>query len=141
MKRRFKITVEGESYEVEVEEMEEGPAKPTVPRVKAQPAAAEAPPPSAPPPSAPPRMARPTAPAPPPHVAGVEVVTSPMPGTVVAVKAKVGDAVKPGDVLLILESMKIQNEIPAPKGGKVKEVHVSEGQYVKRRESLVSIEI
>lgn len=45
-----------------------------------------------------------------------------------------------GDVLLILESMKIKNEITAPQAGTIKEVFVGEGQYVKRREQLVDIE-
>ncbi len=67
------------------------------------------------------------------------VVRAPMPGTIVSVNVKTGDAVKSGDVLLILESMKIKNEITAPQDGTVSEVFVAEGQYVKRREQLVDI--
>jgi len=67
------------------------------------------------------------------------VVKAPMPGTIVSVNVKAGDAVKSGDVLLILESMKIKNEITAPQDGTVSEVFVAEGQYVKRREQLVDI--
>jgi glutaconyl-CoA decarboxylase len=67
------------------------------------------------------------------------VVRAPMPGTIVSVNVKAGDAVKSGDVLLILESMKIKNEITAPQDGTVSEVFVAEGQYVKRREQLVDI--
>ncbi len=67
------------------------------------------------------------------------VVRAPMPGTIVSVNVKVGDAVKSGDVLLILESMKIKNEITAPQDGTVSELFVAEGQYVKRREQLVDI--
>ncbi len=68
-----------------------------------------------------------------------DVVISPMPGTIISIKVKVGDAVKAGDVLLVLESMKIQNEITAPRDGTIKEILVTEGKYVKRRESLISI--
>ena len=63
-----------------------------------------------------------------------------MPGTIVSVKVKAGDQVKAGDVLLVLESMKIQNEIAAPKGGTVKEVYVKQGEYVKSRHPLVALE-
>jgi len=68
-----------------------------------------------------------------------DVVISPMPGTIISIKVKVGDAVKAGDVLLVLESMKIQNEITAPRDGTIKDILVTEGKYVKRRESLISI--
>ena len=64
---------------------------------------------------------------------------SPMQGLVFGVKVKVGDAVKMGDVLVILEAMKMESEIHSPKDGKVKEVYVSEGGYVKKGEPLVSI--
>lgn len=68
------------------------------------------------------------------------LVRAPMPGTIVSVTAKAGDAVKANDVLLVLESMKIKNDIVAPQDGMVKEVFVTEGQYVKRRDQLVEIE-
>jgi pyruvate carboxylase subunit B len=73
-------------------------------------------------------------------IAAEGVVTAPMPGTVISIKVKVGDLVKAGDALLILESMKIQNEIPASRDGKIKEIHVSEGKSVKRMEPLITIE-
>jgi biotin carboxyl carrier protein len=73
-------------------------------------------------------------------VVGAEkVVTCPMPGTIISIKVKVGDRVKVGDVLLILESMKIQNEIKAPKDGEVSEIHVYEGAYARRTDRLVTI--
>ena len=68
------------------------------------------------------------------------VVRAPMPGTIISVNVKVGDSVKVGDVLFVLESMKIKNEIKAPQDGKIKEILVTEGQYVKRRDTLVDIE-
>ena len=74
-----------------------------------------------------------------PSVGAEKVVTCPMPGTIISIRVKVGDRVKGGDVLLILESMKIQNEIKAPQDGKVKEIHVSEGAYVRRTDSLITI--
>jgi len=130
MKRRFKITIEGESYEVEVEEITEAKPKAPTSTVKTPSVTPDAPPP------ADPSVTKP----PPPKVAGEEVITSPMPGTVISIKVNVGDQVKVGDVLLILESMKIQNEIPAPREGRIKDIHVSEGQYVRRREPLIAIE-
>jgi biotin carboxyl carrier protein len=75
-----------------------------------------------------------------PLIAGEGVVTSPMPGTVLSIEVQVGAQVKRGDVLLIVESMKIQNDISAPKDGRVKEIHVVEGAYVRRREPLLTIE-
>lgn len=130
MKRRFKVTIEGESYEVEVEEIAE--ARPKVPTatVKAPPVTPEAPPPVTPAVTKPPVT----------KIAAEGVVTAPMPGTVISIKVKVGDLVKAGDALLILESMKIQNEIPASRDGKIKEIHVSEGKSVKRMEPLITIE-
>jgi len=68
------------------------------------------------------------------------LVRAPMPGTILSVSVKPGDSVKTGDILLVLESMKIKNEITAPQDGTIKEVYVGEGQYVKRREQLVDIE-
>jgi biotin carboxyl carrier protein len=72
-------------------------------------------------------------------VSAAKVVNCPMPGTVLSINVRVGDAVKSGDVLLILESMKIQNEIKAPKDGKVKEVYVSENETVRRGDRLLTI--
>lgn len=72
-------------------------------------------------------------------VSAAKVVTCPMPGTILSINVRVGDAVKSGDVLLILESMKIQNEIKAPKDGKVKEIYVSENASVRRGERLLAI--
>ena len=87
-----------------------------------------------------PPVTTPAATKPVPRIAGEGVVTSPMPGTVIAIKVEVGELVKVGDVLIILESMKIQNEIPAPRDGRIKEIYVAEGKYVRRREPLIAIE-
>jgi biotin carboxyl carrier protein len=74
-----------------------------------------------------------------PKVIGPGVITSPMPGTVISVAVKVGATVQAGDVLLTIESMKIMNEIRAPKDGKVKQIYTVEGAYVRRREPLMEI--
>lgn len=75
-----------------------------------------------------------------PAPAGVErAVTSPMPGTVISINVNVASAVKAGDVLVIIESMKVQNEIKAPISGTVKEIHVQQGANVRRGERLVTI--
>ncbi len=87
-----------------------------------------------------PPMTTPAATKPVPRIAGEGVVTSPMPGTVIAIKVEVGELVKVGDVLIILESMKIQNEIAAPRDGRIKEIYVAEGKYVRRKEPLIAIE-
>jgi glutaconyl-CoA decarboxylase len=134
MKRRFRVTIEGESYEVEVEEIAETRPGASAFSAKASPIAREAIP--VPAKTAPAPVAKP----PSAKVAGEEVVSAPMPGTIVSIRIKSGDVVKVGDVLLILDSMKIQNEIRAPREGKIREVFVSEGKYVRRREPLIAIE-
>jgi biotin carboxyl carrier protein len=73
-------------------------------------------------------------------IAGEGDVTSPMPGTVLSIEVEVGVQVKRGDVLLIVESMKIQNDISSPRDGRVKDIYVVEGAYVRRREPLLTIE-
>ena len=67
-------------------------------------------------------------------------VTSPMPGMILAVKVKVGDTVRAGDVVAVLESMKMQNEVRSPHGGLVKEILVHEGDLVKGGAVLMLLE-
>lgn len=73
-------------------------------------------------------------------MAGEEKVTAPIAGTILSVKVKAGDKVKLGDALLVLEAMKMENNIPSPRDGVVKEVHVSEGKTVKFGDLLLVIE-
>ena len=72
--------------------------------------------------------------------AGGKVIRPPMPGKVISVKVKEGDDVKAGDVVLILEAMKMANEISSPYTGKVREVRVSAGQSVAPEDVAISIE-
>ena len=74
-------------------------------------------------------------------VPGKELVTSPMPGTVISVRVRDGDRVRAGDILIVLESMKIQTDITAPTDGTVEKIYVEENQYVRAKEHLVSISI
>jgi biotin carboxyl carrier protein len=72
--------------------------------------------------------------------AGGKVIRPPMPGKIISVKVKEGDDVKVGDVVLILEAMKMANEISSPYNGRVKEVRVSAGQSVAPEDVAISIE-
>lgn len=71
---------------------------------------------------------------------GEFVLRAPMPGLIVKVPVKDGDAVKKGDVLVILESMKMQNELKSPRDGKVTRVQVKAGDSVEQRQPMVSVE-
>ena len=66
-------------------------------------------------------------------------VTSPIQGSVTNIKVKVGDRVKKGDVLLIIEAMKLENEVPSPFDGEVSQILVSKGQNVASKEVVVII--
>ena len=105
--KKYRVTVNGTAYEIELEELTgAAPA----------PAAATAAPAPAPAPAAAP--------------AGGEQVTSPMPGTILSINVAAGDTVKRGQVLMILEAMKMENEIMCPCDGKVASVNTSKGASV-----------
>ena len=120
--RKYHVNVNGTNYEISVEEVT-GAAANVAP---AAPAAAPAP-------------AAASAPAAPAAAGAGEAVNSPMPGTILAVNVAVGDTVKAGDVLLVLEAMKMENEIPAPKDGKVTSVAVAKGASVESGALLCTI--
>lgn len=133
--KKFNIKVNGTAYEVEVEELGScgcGPApKAAPPAPKAAPApAAPAPAPAAPAPAAGPSVSA---------GAGETPVAAPMPGKVLDVKVSVGQSVTEGQVVLILEAMKMQNEIPAPCAGTVKAINVSAGGTVNAGDQMIII--
>ena len=128
--RKFNITVNGIAYEVEVEEV--GAAESITP-VNPAPAAAPAPVAAAPKAAPAPKPAAPKA-AP---VAGGTKVNAPMPGPILDVKVSQGQAVKKGDILLILEAMKMENEILAPQDGSIAQVNVTKGASVNSGDVLV----
>ena len=68
------------------------------------------------------------------------MVQSPMPGLVIDIPVKVGDRVEKGEVLLILESMKMQNELRAPRAGTVARIQAAVNDNVERKETLLIIE-
>ena len=79
------------------------------------------------------------APAPKKAAAGANSITAPLPGSVVSVNVKAGDAVKAGQQLAIIEAMKMENEILAPADGTIKAVHVSAGQAVQQGDALLDL--
>ena len=127
---KYKVTLNGRTYEVEVEA---GKAMLLDEYEAIVPAAA----PVAAPAAAPAPVAAPAAaPAPAAPVAG-DAVTAPMPGNILKVNVTAGQAVKEGDVLVVLEAMKMENEILAPKACTVKQVLVSKGATVDTGATLV----
>ena len=123
--KNYKVNVNGTEYKVSIELISETEA--------AAPVAAPAP--AAPAPAAP-APAAPVAAAP----AGGEKVNAPMPGTILSVNVKVGDAVKKGQVLVVLEAMKMENEIMAPVDGTVTFVGVNQGATVESGSAICVIE-
>lgn len=128
MLRKFKITIDGKTYLVEMEEIGGAPAAQPAP---AAPAATPTPAPAAP---AAPAPAAPVAP-----TGEGEVVTAPMPGTVTKILVKDGDAVTENQPLMILEAMKMENEIVAPSDGTVAGIKVAVGDSVEAGATLATL--
>lgn len=134
--KKFKVTVNGKAYEVEVEEMGGAPVAAPAPQVAAAPApAAPAPTPAAAP--APAATPAPAVGGPIPE--GAITVKAPMPGKISALKAEAGKAVKRGDIILVLEAMKMQNDITATADGTLHEIRVNPGDNVKTGDVLAVI--
>ena len=128
---KYEVTLYGRTYEVEVElaepmKMQEFTSFAPAPAAPAAMPASEAAP-------------APAAPAAAVSVAAGEVVAAPMPGNILAVNVAQGQTVKAGDVLVILEAMKMENEICAPKAGTVVQVVTSKGSVVDTGAPLVVI--
>ena len=111
--KKYRVNVNGTVYEVELEELTGAPA--AAPVAAPAPSAAAAP------------------------AADGEKVTSPMPGTILSVNVAAGDAVKRGQVLMILEAMKMENEIMCPCDGTVASVSVTKGAAVESGTLLCTI--
>ena len=104
--KKYKVTVNGTAYEIELEELTGAAPAASAPRTPPTPAAPAAAP------------------------GGGEQVTSPMPGTILSVNVAQGDSVRKGQVLMILEAMKMENEILSPRDGVVASVHTTKGASV-----------
>ena len=129
---KYKITINGRTYEVEVEQdsamiVDEYEAYAPAPAAPAAPAAPVA-------------QAAAPAPAAAPVVTGNgETVEAPMPGSIVNVLVKAGQKVNAGDVLVIIEAMKMENEIMAPKNGTITQVVIKQGDKVETGTPLIVI--
>jgi len=134
--KKYNVTVNGTVYEVEIEEVEsfsgassapaaKAEAPKSAPAVKAAPAAKTEAPKSAP-------VSAPAA-------AGSTVIKAPMAGTIVGVSFAVGQSVKKGDVVAILEAMKMENEIFSPADGVVASVNVSKGASVSAEDVILTL--
>ncbi len=129
--KKYQITVNGTSYEVLVEELDNAATPAPAPAVSAPtPAPAPAAQPAAPAPKAQPAAS---------GAAGAVKINSPMPGTILSINLTVGQSVKKGDTLCILEAMKMENAIPAPQDGVVASVNVTKGASVNAGDLLVSL--
>lgn len=119
------VTVNGTDYQVE---LENAPAAPVQTAPAAVPAAA-------------PAQAAPAAPAAPKPAASSagKAVTSPLPGVIIAVKVNVGDSVKAGQEVAVLEAMKMENSIEATQDGTVTAIHVAKGDSVLEGAAIVTI--
>ena len=131
MLRKFKISVDGKEYLVEMEEIGGTPAPAAAP----SPSPAVAPAPVAEVPAEPSPAPAPASSAP----AGADALAAPMPGTILKVLVNVGDSVSENQPLMILEAMKMENEIVASSAGTVSALHVSAGQTVNPGDGLITI--
>ena len=123
--KNYRITVNGTAYDVAVEELGAGAvAAPVAAAPVAAPAAAPAPAPKA---------------AAPAGAAGAVAISAPMPGKILGVKAAAGQAVKKGQVILVLEAMKMENEIVAPQDGTIATINVATGDSVEPGATLATM--
>ena len=136
--RKFLINVNGNSYEVEVEEVTDGQT--SVAPASTRPALTPTAPAPTPAPAPVQAASKPSVSPEPVVSLGQEVIDSPMPGNIWKILVSEGDMVKSGDTLVILEAMKMENELVAPRDGKVLQILTSEGTSVNTGDKLVIIE-
>ena len=136
--KNFKVTVNGKTYEVEVEEIGGSASTPKVTR----PAPAASAPPPRPVAAAPAPKAKPKAAAPGNTAADGSgtPIPSPMPGNILSINVREGDSVTKGEVLLILEAMKMENEIMAAGDGTVTSINVTKGATVSAGDTLLVVQ-
>ena len=132
--KNYTITVNGNVYEVSVEEEVAGVVSTPVAPVVSAPAAPKAAPKAAPVTT----VAAPKAPTATGSAGNVKI-NAPMPGKIIAIKGNVGQIVKRGDVILILEAMKMENEIVAPSDGTIASVNVAAGDNVESGQVLATL--
>lgn len=132
MSNKYRVIVDGTAYTVEVENLGAGSA-PSIP-VSAPVVAAPVATPTAP---ATPAPEAPAAPA--PVSENATTVNAPMPGKILSLKVNVGDSVNNGDLVLLLEAMKMENEVFATASGKVTEIRVKSGDSVNTGDVLLVI--
>ena len=125
-----KITLNGKAYEIEVEEISASEAKTASEKAPVSAPAAKAAP-----------VAAPAAKAPAASVSGgAGCVNAPMPGTILRVNKNVGDSVNAGEAVVVLEAMKMENDISSPKAGVVKALFVNKGDTVASGQVLFEVE-
>ena len=122
--KRFNVTVNGVSYDVTVEEITSDTTISAPAQTSAAPKAAPVAPKAAPVQNG---------------TAGAIKVKAPMPGTIMKVNVNVGDTVKKGDVLCVLEAMKMENDISAPQDGTVASVSIQKGSSVQSEEVIITL--
>ncbi|WP_028992079.1 DUF2118 domain-containing protein [Thermoanaerobacter thermocopriae] len=130
--KKFKVTVNGKVYEVEVEEIKDKEETPKITQtaILSQPKLTQTQ-----------EISQPVSKAEASSIPkGSKVISAPMPGTILDVKVKEGDRVKRGDVVVILEAMKMENEIMAPDEGVIVSIHVSKGSSVNTGDMLVTMD-
>ncbi len=135
--KKFNVTVNGKTYAVEVEEVGAGQGGFTYQPVQQAPV--QAPAQQAPVQSAP--TPQPAAPAPKPSApaTGGELMSAPMPGTILDILVAEGQTVKKGEIILILEAMKMENEIAAASDGVVSKIYTSKGATVSAGDPMLTI--
>ena len=131
MLRKFKIAIDGKEYLVEMEEIGGVQQPVQAPVAAAAPVAA--------PVAAPAEQAAPAPAAAPVSAASGDAMTAPMPGTILRLLVNIGDEVKENQPLMILEAMKMENEVVANHAGKVAGIHVNQGQVVNAGDALITI--